>query len=108
MKQFKALLISGALLAASISCVQAQAADSNQTAINKLQKQITAFDASTNKKIAQQQAVTQKAIGKLQQEVQAQIAHLQQEIEQIQQQTQKELNQLNKTIANFSKKNHSR
>lgn len=108
MKQFKTLLMCGALLAASISCMNAQAADSNQAIITKLQKQISAFDESTNQKIAQQQAETQKSITRLQQEVQAQVAHLQQEIQQVQQQTQQELNEMNKALSNFAKQKPSK
>jgi Skp family chaperone for outer membrane proteins len=70
------------------------ATNSDQAAIDTLQKQIAAVSAQMNSALQSQQAANQKAITDLQTQVQAQLTHMQTEINQLQQQLTGELKQV--------------
>lgn len=70
------------------------ATNSDQAAIDTLQKQIAAVSAQMNSALQSQQAANQKAITDLQTQVQVQLSHMQSEIDQLQQQVTGELKQV--------------
>lgn len=77
-----------------IFCASTFAANSDQKAIDTLQKQIVSVQSEMTKALAEQQASTQKAIAALQTQVQQQLAHLQSELNQMQTQLTAEIKQV--------------
>lgn len=72
------------VLAGLTFCASTFAANSDQAAIDALQKQIASVQTETQSALAAQQAQTQKAISDLQTQMQAQITNLQNEMQQLQ------------------------
>lgn len=70
------------------------AANSDQAAINTLQKQIANVQSEMHSALSAQQVSTQKAISDMQKQVQGQIAHLQTEMQQMQVQLTNEIKQV--------------
>ena len=75
-------------------CAPVFAANSDQAAIDTLQKQIVSVQSEMHDALAKQQVATQKAIADLQKQTQGQIAHLQTEIQQMQTQLSNEIKQV--------------
>ena len=95
MKISAMILGAGLILSSSVF-----AANADQAAIDTLQQQIKAQEATFNKSLAAQQATTQKAISTLQTQIQGQIAHLQTEIQQMQSQLTNEIKQVQSEMMN--------
>ena len=76
-------IIAGVTVSTAIFAA-APAANSDQSAINTLQKQIASVQTQLNHALATQEASTQKAISNMRVDVQNQIAHLQTEMQQMQ------------------------
>ncbi len=89
MKLTSFVLILGLSVSASVF-----AANSDQAAIDTLQKQITSVSAEMHEALAAQQTTTQKAISDLQTQVQGQLAHMQTEMQQMQMQLSSEIKQV--------------
>lgn len=81
------------ILGLSLSA-SAFAANSDQAAIDALQKQVVQVQSEMHQALSAQQATTQKAISDLQTQVQAQLAHMQTEIQQMQTQLTGEIKQV--------------
>ena len=75
-------------------CAPVFADNTDQAAIDTLQKQIASVQAETHAALATQQAATQKAIADLQTQIQGQISHLQMEMQQMQVQLTNEIKQV--------------
>ena len=87
------LIYAVAILGFSV-CAPVLAANTDQAAIDTLQKQIASVQSDTHAALAKQQAATQKAIADLQTQIQGQIAHLQTEMQQMQAQLSNEIKQV--------------
>lgn len=86
-----------AILAMGVSA-SVFAANSDQAAIDALQKQVAQVQTEMHQALAQQQTTTQTAIGNLQTQMQTQIAHLQSEIDQLQTQMTTQIKQVQAEI----------